>query len=280
LLLVQRNNHFKHSLVFLVIFSERKELDEYGEDVVERDVVGMSLDHASDTAGRVVEETCFLLLVQEGLELGEDGVVLADDLGFVGALLAQKTSAVGGVAADFWILVSETLEQQLHQTGSVGCNGSTHVANSLGDGANSSAALVLLLSADVLDNGLLEDLPELAEGLAEGGGKAGDDLHGSLDDQPVVLGRLQFDVEFVLAVKVLLADVSLLQNREDHLDDLLNGGSGVLANVGGKDSGTAKLEGSGEVTVDVGDGTTVGTTSVIASILEKEHLCKRRQSRD
>jgi hypothetical protein len=74
--------------------------------------------------------------------------------------------------------------------------------------------------------------------------------------------------------------VSLLQNREDHLDDLLNGGSGVLANVGGKDSGTAKLEGSGEVTVDVGDGTTVGTTSVIASILEKEHLCKRRQSRD
>jgi prefoldin subunit 5 len=60
-----------------------------------------------------------------------------------------------------------------------------------------------------------------------------------------------------------------LQDGKDHLDDLLNGGSGVLANIGGKDSGSAKLEGGGEVTVDVGDGTTVETMSVVASRLEK-----------
>jgi prefoldin subunit 5 len=56
-----------------------------------------------------------------------------------------------------------------------------------------------------------------------------------------------------------------LQDGEDHLDDLLNGGSSVLANVGGKDGGSAKLEGGGEVTVDVGDGTTIETMLVIAS---------------
>jgi hypothetical protein len=206
--------------------------------------------------------------VQEGLELGEDGVVLAGDLGFVGGLLAEQASAVGGVTAHLWVLVSEALEKQLHQASSIGSNGSSHVTDSLGDGANSSAALVLLLSADVLDNGLFEDLPEFAKGLAQGGGEAGDDFHGGLDDQPVVLGGLQLDVEFVFAVEVLLADVSLLEDRENHLDDLLDGGSGVLANAGGEDGGAAELEGGGEVAVDVGDGTTIETLSVIASRLK------------
>jgi len=66
-----------------------------------------------------------------------------------------------------------------------------------------------------------------------------------------------------------------LQDREDHLDNLLNGGSGVLANVGGQDGGSAKLEGGGEVTVDVGDGTTIETMSVIASETKK-YWCERR----
>jgi hypothetical protein len=206
--------------------------------------------------------------VQEGLEFGEDGVVLAGYLGFVGGLFAQESSAVSGVTAHLWVLVSEALEQQFHQASSVGSHGSSHIANGLGDGANSSAALVLLLSADVLDNGLFENLPEFAEGFAQGGGEASDDFHGGLDDQPVVLGGLQLDVEFVLAVEVLLADVSLLQDGEDHLDDLLDGGSGVFANVGGEDGRSAELEGGGEVTVDIGDGTTVETMSVIASRLK------------
>jgi hypothetical protein len=51
LLLVKRNDHFKHSLVFLVVFSERQELDEHGKDIVERDVVGVSFDHASHATG-------------------------------------------------------------------------------------------------------------------------------------------------------------------------------------------------------------------------------------
>ena len=275
MLLVQRNDHLKHSLVLLVIFSERKQLDEHGQDVRERDVVGVSLDHAGDAAGRVVEETGFLLLVQQRLQFGEDGVVLAGDLCFVSGLFAEKTGAVCGIAADFWVVVSETLEQHLHQVGGVRGHGGAHVTDGLGDSANSGAALVLFGSADVLDNGLFEDLPELAEGLAKGGGEAGDDFHGGLDDQPVVLGGLQLDVELVFAVEVLLANVSLLQDREDHLDNLLNGGSGVLANVGGQDGGSAKLEGGGEVTVDVGDGTTIETMSVIASETKK-YWCERR----
>jgi hypothetical protein len=75
--------------------------------------------------------------------------------------------------------------------------------------------------------------------------------------------------------------VSLLQDGEDHLDDLLNRGSGVLANVGGEDGGSAKLEGSSEVTVDVGDGTTIETMSVIASeYFKRVFVVEERQSRD
>ena len=62
----------------------------------------------------------------------------------------------------------------------------------------------------------------------------------------------------------------LLQDGEDHLDDLLNWGSGVLADVGGKDGRSAKLESSGKVAVNVGDGTTVGIMSAIDSRLGKE----------
>ena len=50
---------------------------------------------------------------------------------------------------------------------------------------------------------------------------------------------------------------------------MLDGGSGVLANVGGEDGRAAELEGSGEVTVNVGDGTTIETLSVIASKLKE-----------
>lgn len=60
-----------------------------------------------------------------------------------------------------------------------------------------------------------------------------------------------------------MADVSLLENREDEFDDLLNGRRGVFANVGGEDGRAAELEGCGEVAVDVGDGTTIEATSVI-----------------
>jgi hypothetical protein len=49
---------------------------------------------------------------------------------------------------------------------------------------------------------------------------------------------------------------------------LLDGRSGVFANVGGEDGGSAELEGGGEVTVDIGDGTTIETMSVIASELK------------
>jgi hypothetical protein len=59
-----------------------------------------------------------------------------------------------------------------------------------------------------------------------------------------------------------------LEDGEDHLDDLLDGSSGVFANVGGEDGGAAELEGGGEIAVDIGDGTTIETMSVIASGLK------------
>jgi len=67
-----------------------------------------------------------------------------------------------------------------------------------------------------------------------------------------------------------LADVSLLENGEDEFDDLLNGGRGVLADVCGEDGRAAELEGCGEVTVDVGDGTTIEAMSVICFKIRRE----------
>ena len=188
LLLVESDDHLENGLVLLVVLSKGKELDQDGEDVSKGDVVGVSLDHAGNTSSRVVEKTGLLLLVQQRLELGEDGVVLAGDLVFVGALLAEETGTIGGVATNLRVLVSKTLEEDLHQVGGVGSDGCTHVANGLGDGADSSTTLVLFGSADVLNDRLLEDLPELAERFAKGSSKAGDDLHGGLDNEPVVLG--------------------------------------------------------------------------------------------
>ena len=146
LLLVEGNDHFEDGFVFLVVFSERKQLDKDGQNVVEGDVVGVSLDHAGDAAGGVVEKTCFLLLVEQGLELSEDGVVLAGDLCFIGGFLAQKASAVSSVRADFWVFVSEALPQPLHQRSGLRGDRSTHVTHSLSNSAYSSTALVLLLA--------------------------------------------------------------------------------------------------------------------------------------
>lgn len=61
--------------------------------------------------------------------------------------------------------------------------------------------------------------------------------------------------------------MSLLQDGEDHLDDLLDGRGSVLPDACGENGGTAELEGGGEVTVDVGDGTTINSTLVIGSNL-------------
>ena len=49
---------------------------------------------------------------------------------------------------------------------------------------------------------------------------------------------------------------------------MLDGRGGVLADVCGEDGGAAEFEGCGEVAVDVGDGTTINSTLVIASNLK------------
>lgn len=264
--LVEGDNHLEDGLVLLVVLTERKELDEHRQDLVDRDVVGVGLDHASDTSGRVVQKTSFLLLVEQRLELCEDGVVVSENLLLVGALFAEKTGSVGSVTANFRVFVSEALKQHLHQCGGVRGDGCAHVANALGEGTDGGATLVLLLAGSVLEASLLENLVELTEGVTKGGGKACDDLHGGLDNKPVVLGRLHLDILGVLAIEVLLADVLLLENGDDVLGDLLDCRSSVLAKVGGKEGGTTKLQGGGNVAVDVGDAAPV----IVLSVIEKE----------
>lgn len=223
----------------------------------------MSLDHTGNTSSRVVEKSSLLLLVEKRLELGEDGGVVVKNVLLVLTLFAKETSSVSGIATDLGVLITETLEEDLHKTRSVWGDGGAHVANALGNGSHGGATLVLLLARGVLEARLLEDLVELTEGLAKCGSEAGNDLHGCLNDEPVVLGRLHLVIGLVFAIKILLADVLLLENLEDDLGDLLDWRSGIVTEVGGEDGRTAKLESGSNVAVDVGDGTPIVFMSVV-----------------
>ena len=266
--LVQSDNHLEHGLVLLVVLAEGEESHKHGKDLVDRDIGRVSPDHAGDAAGRVVEKASLLLLMEERLQFGKNGVIVAKDLLDVLTLLAEQSGTVGSVGANLGILVSEALEEHLHEVRGVRGGSISHVANNFGNGTDSGGALVLLLAGRVLQARLLEDLVEFAERFAEGGSQARNDLHGRLDDEPVVLGRFEIVIAFVLAIKVLLADVLLLENLENNLGDLLHGRSSILAKVSGENGRTAKLQGGGNVAVDVGD----GTPRIVMSVIEKRIL--------
>lgn len=254
--LVKSNNHLKDGLVLLVVLTKRKETDENRKDLVHGDIVGVCLYHAGNAASGIVKESSLLLLVEKRLKLGKNGVVVAENLLVILAHLAKKTGAVGSIATNLRVLITETLEEDLHQASSVRSDGSTHVTDALGNGTDSGTALVLLLSGGVLDADLVKDLVKLTKGLAKRSGKAGDDLHGSLNDKPVVLRGLHVFVALILAIKILLADVLLGKNLKDNLGDE-GDGLGVLTKSDGKNGRTAKLESCGNVAVDIGDGSTI-----------------------
>lgn len=160
----------------------------------------MSLDHASHATCRIVEQTSLLLVVQQWLELAENDIVVAEDLLLVVALLAQQTCTVSGVAADLGVLVTDPLEQDLHELTRVWCDTVAHVANAFGNGTNGVAPFHLLLAASVLDDWLLEDLPQLTKVWSECSCQTGDELHRRLDDEPVVLGGLGINILLILTI--------------------------------------------------------------------------------
>jgi hypothetical protein len=130
-----------------------------------------------------------------------------------------------------------------------------HGLDAVGHGANGGRALETLLGRSVLEDERLEHLPKLTELVAKSDSKAGNDLHGGLDDEPVVLGGLVGgDLEVLEVIVIPLAGVLLLKNEAEVGGDLLEGSRAGVA-AGGKDGRAAKLERGSDVAVDLGDNT-------------------------
>ena len=231
----------------------------------------MSLDHASQAAGSVVDETSAGVIgglgavdVKNGLEDLEDGTVVVDDV-LVGAVRAEKTSAEGSVGLGLRVLILQALGEDGHEALGVRSAATLHGLNAVGHGANGSGTLEALLGRGKLEDEGLEHLPELAELVAKGDGETSNDLKSSLDDEPVVLGGLLGgDLEVLEVVVVGLARVLLLEDEAEVGGDLLER-SRAGSTAGSQDGRSAKLKSGGNVAVDLSDNTPVWLLACVPS---------------
>lgn len=258
--LTKLDNHVEDGLVLLIILPQRQKLDETGQHLGDRHLIGVLGDEPAHTACRVVEQTCLVLRVKERLDLAENGGQLAEDLAVARGLLAEQTDTIDRVGLGLRVLVRETVHKQLQEVARVRCAGFAHVANALGDSADCCASLDRLLAAGILDNGLLERLPQLAKSRSKGDGEAGDDLHGRLDEQPVVLRRLVEHLALVVITQILLARVALGDDGQKLLHNLRNNGT-LLGHEHGR---AAELECRANIAVDIGDGATTNRSAGVS----------------
>lgn len=223
----------------------------------------MSLDHAGQAAGGVVDKTSAGVVgglgavnVKNGLEDLEDGSVVVDDV-LVGAVGAKETSTEGSVGLGLGVLILQALGEDGHEALGVRSAATLHGLNAVGHGANGSGTLETLLGRGVLEDEGLEHLPELTKLLAKGDSEAGDDLKGGLDNEPVVLsGLFGGDLEVLEVVLVGLARVLLLEDEAEVGGDLFER-SRAGGTAGSKDSRATKLQSGGNVAVDLGDNTPI-----------------------
>lgn len=254
------DDHVEDGLVLAEVVPEGEELDETGQDLRQRDGLGVSLDHAGEAAGGVIDQTGARVVgglgvvgVKDGLEDLQDRAVVGDNV-LVGAVGAEESSAKGGVGLGLRVLVLQALGEDGHHALGVRSATTLHGLDAVGHGANGGGALETLLGRSVLEEERLEHLPHLTELVAESDSKAGNDLHGGLDDEPVVLGGLVGgNLEVLEVVVIPLARVLLLKDEAEVGSDLLEGSRAAAA--GSNDGRAAKLEGGSDVAVDLGDNT-------------------------
>jgi hypothetical protein len=197
----------------------------------------VSLDHAGQAAGSVVNETSARVVgglgagdVKDGLEDLEDRSVVVDDV-LVGAVGAEKASAEGSVGLGLRVLILQALGKYCHEALGVRSAATFHGLNAVSHGANGSGTLEALLRRGKLEDEGLEHLPKLAELVTKGDSEASDDLKRSLNDEPVVLGGLlSGDLGVLEVVVVGLARVLLLEDEAEVGSNLLKrsraGGAG------------------------------------------------------
>jgi hypothetical protein len=214
------DDHVEDGLVLAEVVPEREELDKTRQDLGKRHGLGVSLDHASQAAGSVVDKTSAGVVgglgaadVKNGLKDLKDGSVIVDDI-LVGAVGAQKTSAEGSVGLGLRVLILQTLGEDGHEALGVRSAATLHGLDAVGHGANSSRALEALLGRRKLQDEGLEHLPHLTELVAKSDSKASNDLKCSLNDEPVVLGGLlSRDLSVLEVIVVGLARVLLLEDE-------------------------------------------------------------------
>lgn len=73
----------------------------------------------------------------------------------------------------------------------------------------------MLAAAGKLHDALFEDLEELGEGLAEGGGEADNGVEGAVDDEPVIFSGFFEVVGFGFETEVGLAGVGALEQVQE-----------------------------------------------------------------
>jgi hypothetical protein len=255
------DDHVEHGLVLAEVVPKRKELDKTRQDLRQRDGLGVSLDHAGEAAGSVVDQTGARVVrglgvvdVKNGLEDLQDRAIVGDDV-LVGAVGAQETSTEGGVGLGLRVLVLQALGEDGHHALGVRSATTLHGLDAVGHGAHGGGALETLLGRSVLEDERLEHLPELTELVTKSDSKASNDLHGGLDDEPIVLGGLVGgDLEVLEVIVIPLAGVLLLKDEAEVGGNLLEGSRASVA-AGGKDGRAAKLECGSNVAVDLGDNT-------------------------
>lgn len=268
--LTELNQHRVHGLVLVEVLAERQQLDQARKDLLKRNVLGVPHDHAADATGSVIQHASLLLLVEHGLEFGEDGGEVLQDLLHIVGLLAEHAHSVCGVGPGLGVLVRQTVDKQLHKSGRVRSDRTTHVANAVGDGANSVAALHRLLAAGVLHDRLFEDLPELRKALTKSSRETGHTVKSNLDDEPVILRRLIKSLLINLVTKVLLAGVTLGEDGNEVVGELRDN-SAVLVDQNGR---AGKLERRAKVAADIGDG---ATKLCVSPVFSKGRLENRKR---
>jgi len=253
------DDHVEDRLILAEVVPEGEELNETRQDLGQRDSLGVSLDHARETAGGVIDQAGARVIrglcvvgVKDGLKDLQDRAVVRDNV-LVGAVGAQETGAEGGVGLGLRVLVLQALGEDSHHALGVRSATTLHGLDAVGHGADGSGSLETLLGRSVLEDERFEHLPKLTELVAKRDSKAGDDLHGGLDDKPVVLGSfVRGDLEILKVIVIPLARVLLLEDEAEVGSDLLKR-SRAGAAAGSKDGRAAKLEGGSNVAVDFGD---------------------------
>lgn len=247
--LVQLADHAVQGVVLLVVVLEGKDVHQDGQNVLGGDSLTVAEDHAGDTASGVVLQAGNVHL-EALLKTAEDGGVGLGHLVSSLGVLNQATNSVGSVGAGLGVLVTETVQQQLEEGGGQGSDGSTHSVDALSKNTDSGSTLKGLAGAGVAEDGLLEHLPQLNKAGAKGSSHAGDDVEGSVNDDPVELGGLIRTISFLLILELHLARVLLADDVGDLVDNV--GENALISNEGG----TAEAQVLGHVAVNVRDGST------------------------